>query len=68
MIYSGYIIKPSERFPGLLTVATEGQGGKIPNVLSGMHTSYHEVQKKIDMYLETQKGKTNGKTSTKGGD
>ena len=68
MIYNGYIVKPSERYPGLLTVATEGQGGKIPNVLMGLHTSYGEVKTKIDMYLEMQKGKTNGKTSPKGGD
>ena len=68
MNYRGYIISASERSPSLLKVATEGQGGKIPDMLSGLHTSHSGVQYLIDKYLDTQKGKVNGKATPKSGD
>jgi len=57
MIYKGYIVKAHPLSPTLLTVATEGKGGKIPNVLSGLFTSHHTVKAIIDQYLETKGGK-----------
>lgn len=68
MNYRGYLITASERSPSLLKVATEGQGGKIPDVLTGLHTSPTDVKYLIDNYLDNQKGKVNGKTTPKGGD
>lgn len=68
MIYRGYLITPAERSPSLVKVATEGQGGRIPDVLGGLHTSATSVKYIIDTYLDSQKGKVNGKASAKGGD
>ena len=67
MNYKGYIISSAPASPSLYKVATEGQGGKIPNSLSGLFTSKDVVMQLIDMYLETQKGFDNGKTATKRG-
>ena len=67
MNYKGFLISSSPLSPSLYKVATEGQGGKIPNVLSGLFTSKDVVIQLIDMYLETQKGADNGKTTTKRG-
>lgn len=68
MNYRGYIISPGDRSPSLYKVATEGQGGKIPAVLEGLFTHKHLVMQIIDTYLDTQKGRANGKTTAKGGD
>lgn len=65
MIYRGYLIKPSPNMPTLLKVAVEGQGGRIPAVLDGLHTSYGSVRSLIDHYLDNLKEATNGKTSAK---
>ncbi len=67
MNYKGFIISSAPTSPSLYKVATEGQGGKIPNVLLGLFTSKDVVTQLIDMYLETQKGADNGKTTTKRG-
>lgn len=68
MNYRGYIIKPADRSPALVKVVTEGQGGKIPNVLTGLFTHPADVKQKIDDYLDNQKDNTNGKTTAKGRD
>ena len=54
VIYKGYIIKPAPFSPSLLTVATEGKGGKIPKVLEGAFTSHATVKQVIDAYLESK--------------
>lgn len=48
--YKGYIIKADEDSPTLYGVATEGRGGKIPNVLLGRFTSIQWVKALIDDY------------------
>ena len=68
MNYRGYLIKSSERSPMMYAVSTEGQGGKIPDVLKGVFTHTSVVTSIIDRYLDNEKGKVNGKTTTKGGD
>lgn len=65
MIYRGYIVSAYPPMPNLLKVAVEGQGGRIPAVLEGLHTSQGDVKAKIDHYLDNLKGATNGKTSAK---
>lgn len=67
MNYRGYLITQDSRSPTLVKVATEGQGGKIPNALVGLFTHPSDVKELIDQYLDT-KGKPNGKTTAKGGD
>lgn len=68
MNYRGYLITHSERNPMMYTVATEGQGGKIPAVLKGLFTHTSIATDTIDRYLDTEKGRANGKTAAKGGD
>ena len=68
MNYRGYLITTSERSPMMYTVATEGQGGRIPDVLKGLFTHRTTAIDIIDRYLDTQKGKVNGKTAAKSGD
>ena len=65
MNYRGYLITPYPQSPTLLKVATEGQGGKIPNVLLGLHTSHGQVKSLIDHYLDNLKDNENGKTTPK---
>lgn len=57
MIYKGFILSAHPSSPTLLSVATEGRGGKIPNVLQGLFTSHNTVKAVIDLYLETKGGK-----------
>lgn len=54
MTYKGYIIKTHPNFPSMLLVSTEGKGGKIPNMLSGMFTDHGLVKKLIDQYVATK--------------
>lgn len=67
MNYKGFIINSSPISPSLYKVATEGQGGKIPNILQGLFTSKDVAIQSIDIYLNTQKENENGKTTTKRG-
>ena len=67
MNYKGYLIMGSAQSPSLFRVSTEGQGGKIPNVLQGLFTSRHVAMQLIDGYVGNQKGADNGKTSSKRG-
>lgn len=56
-IYKGYIVKPQKNNPRGLTVAVEGRGGKIPDVLSGIFTSMTVVYAHIDAYLNSRPAK-----------
>ena len=64
--HRGYLISPAKASPSLVTIATEGRGGKIPNSLTGMYTSVGLAKLDIDRYLES-KGKEDAKTSNEGG-
>lgn len=59
-VYREYILTQT---PFGVKVALSGQGGKIPNVMLGLFTSYHTAQGVIDRYLETPQGK--GKNASK---
>ena len=62
MNYKGYLIKAYPQSPTLFTVATAGQGGKIPNVLDSLFTSAGIAMSTIDAYLG-QKELKNAKAS-----
>jgi len=62
MEYKNYIIKASPDSPSLYSVATAGQGGKIPNILDSLFTSIGIAKDTIDAYL-IQKELKNGKAS-----
>lgn len=53
-IYKGYQIKPSREHPKTYIVVTDGKGGKIPDVLTGMFTSRRIAQDVIDNYLASK--------------
>lgn len=65
--YKGYIISPDKAFPNSYKVATEGRGGKIPDVLDSLFTSVGFAKQEIDLYLES-KELSSGKKRTTGGD
>lgn len=65
MKYEGYLINPSKQFPSLYYIATEGRGGKVPDMLSGNYTTRTLAMSDINRYLES-KGKTNAKESSEG--
>lgn len=52
MTYRGFILKADINMPNIIRVVTEGKGGRIPNLLSGMFSSRTEAIKRIDLYLE----------------
>lgn len=52
--YKGYYIKGHKEYPSISVVVTAGQGGKIPDVLSGMYTSAGIAMSAIDKYLESK--------------
>lgn len=62
--YRGYIITPNPLSPTLYKVATEGRGGKIPDVLVGSFTSVGTVTHLIDHYLADQEA-SRGKAAPK---
>ena len=62
--YRGYLIKPHKEFPTSLTIATEGKGGKIPDIFQGLFTSLGTCKVEIDKYLATKtKALTNDQES-----
>ena len=65
MNYRGYLIQPDPQFPTIYTVALAGQGGRVPNKLNGRFTSRSDAMQVIDLYLDVDKGGSNGKTSAK---
>lgn len=68
MNYKGYLITPAKGLGSAYEIATEGQGGKIPNVMLGLFTSRGTAMQVIDSYLELkeQTGKADGKKVDKG--
>lgn len=63
--YKGYQIKPSSKSPTSYCVATVGQGGKIPTVLTGLFTSVGIAKGIIDAYVaekEVKNGKANNQS------
>ena len=70
--YKGYYIKSHSSFPGSFVIVTEGQGGRIPDIMKGLFTSTGIAKSLIDSYLEskaTVKEKTYAsKARTKSGD
>lgn len=52
--YRGYLIKPHKEFPTSVVIATEGKGGKIPDILQGLFTSLGTAKVEIDKYLATK--------------
>jgi len=69
VIYEGYQIKPNKLTPQHVIIVTDGKGGKIPDVLSGIFTSYSIAKQAIDDYLKIKqpRGKENGEAVNKGG-
>lgn len=67
MNYKGYLITAAPNSPTLYKVALAGQGGRIPNTLLGLFTAKDVIMQLVDVYLETQKGNTNGQTTSKRG-
>lgn len=52
--YKGYYIKKNPLFPNLLSVVTEGRGGKIPDILNTQFTTPTYAQQAIDLYLNSK--------------
>lgn len=50
IIHKGYLIQTDKAFPSVYRVAIEGQGGRIPNILSGVFTSPSVAMELIDAY------------------
>lgn len=55
--YRGYQIKAHPKYPASKIIVTAGQGGKIPDVLSGLFTSSGIAKHEVDKYLETKSKK-----------
>jgi NCAIR mutase (PurE)-related protein len=54
-IHSGYQVKPHKEHPSSYIVVTDGKGGKIPDVLTGLFTSPTIAMQTIDRYLDSKK-------------
>lgn len=65
-IHRGYQIKPHKEIPTNYIIVTDGKGGKIPEVMSGLFTTRAIAKDTIDKYLVSKE--SDGKTSTKSGD
>ena len=66
--YKGFLISPYRLVPTAYSVATAGQGGKIPKVLESLFTSLGVAKTSIDEYLQMRDAKEvkNGKTNSEG--
>lgn len=49
--YKGYYIKNHSSFPSSVMIVTEGQGGRIPDIMKGLFTSVGVAKNLIDSYL-----------------
>lgn len=56
-IFQGYQIKPSKEAPSSYVIVTDGKGGKIPDVLSGLFTTRTIAMEAIEKYLATKQKK-----------
>lgn len=52
--YRDYQIKPYKAAPSNYIVVTAGRGGKIPDVLGGLFTTYSKAMQFIDQYLDNK--------------
>lgn len=69
MNYKGYIIASAKGVGKAYTIATEGRGGKIPNIMLGLFTSRGSAMQVIDFYLTSKESTIkNDKESGKSGD
>lgn len=53
-IHKDYQIKPHKECPTCYIIVTDGKGGKIPDVLSGLFTSPSLAMENIDKYVESK--------------
>lgn len=51
MEYKGYLITPAQGAAKCYSIATAGQGGKIPQVMTGLFTSTGIAKQVVDMYI-----------------
>lgn len=54
IIYKNYQIKPHKTIPTCYIVVTDGQGGKVPAMLTGMYTNTTFAKQDIDRYLDSK--------------
>lgn len=54
MNYKGYIISPASSGAKCYSIATEGRGGKIPDIMGGVFTSRGVAMQLIDSYVESK--------------
>ncbi len=68
MNYKGYIISPASSGAKCYSIATEGRGGKIPDIMGGVFTSRGVAMQLIDSYVESKQKnvKTNDEKISKG--
>lgn len=66
LIYEGYQIKPQREVPTCFIIVTDGKGGKIPDVLSGLYTTKQMAKNAIDEYLKTKPRKDKNEAGDKG--
>lgn len=69
-IYEGYQIKPHKEHPKTYVIVTDGKGGKIPDIMTGMFTDKRTARSVIDFYLvnKPRKETKNAEAGTKSGD
>lgn len=68
IIYKGFQIKPHKDLPMTYVVVTDGKGGKVPDILTGLFTTPVYAKGVIDSYLDSKPKKetSNGKEVDKG--
>lgn len=68
MNYKGYLITPVKGLGSAYEIATEGRGGKIPNIMTGLFTSRGSAMQVVDFYLASKESvvNTNGEKISKG--
>lgn len=54
IIYKNYQIKPHKTIPTCHIVVTDGKGGKVPDMLTGMYTNTTFAKQDIDRYLDSK--------------
>lgn len=66
--YRGYLIKTHKRFPQCLEIARPGQGGSVPNELTGMFTDTASAFTAVDQVEDhkPKRGKSSAKAKSNG--
>lgn len=66
-VYEGYQIKPHKEVPTCYVVVTDGKGGKVPDMLTGLFTTPDIAKGMIDKYLNSKPRKEkNGEAGDQG--